>query len=319
METLQKIFIQDFQTQSGHKFDIPLSYQLFGCPLHTAPLVVVNHALTGNSNVAGEKGWWKTLIGENKPIDTERFTVLCFNIPGNGYDGFFIEDYSNFTAYDIAKLFLIGLKVLNINKIDVLIGGSLGGSIAWEMLGQQPDLAEKFVPVATDFKTTDWLHSQCLVQKFLLESDANPLQKARIHAMLFYRTPESLNERFRRERERSKDNILKSHDWLNYHGRALFERFDIRSYHLMNHLLMNIDVKEEDLAKITAEIHLVAVDTDWLFPASEIRKTFDFLKNYGKNVHYHEIKSIHGHDAFLMEYDQLEQMMNEIIINRVGL
>lgn len=310
--TLQHLQIQDFKTQSGKIFNLPLSYQIFGKPLHTAPLVVVNHALTGNSNVAGEKGWWKTLIGQGKPIDTEKFTILCFNIPGNGYDDFLIDDFENFTAYDVAKIFLLGLNQLKINQINVLIGGSLGGSVAWEMLGQKPDLAEKFIPVATDHKTTDWLYSQCLVQKFLLQTEKDPLQKARIHAMLFYRSPESLNGRFGREIDPEK-NILKSEDWLRYHGRALFERFDIRAYRLMNHLLMNIDLSEEKLQEISAEIHLISVDTDGLYPAFEIKKTFDFLKNNGKNVHYHEIKSPHGHDAFLMEYDQLEKMINEII------
>lgn len=313
MEALHKVFIQGFETRSGKILDIPLSYQVFGRPLHTAPLVVVNHALTGNSAVAGENGWWKTLIGEGKPIDTDRFTILCFNIPGNGYDGFFIDDYQEITAYDIAKIFLLGLERLSVNKIDVLIGGSLGGAIAWEMLSQKPDLAEKFVPVATDYKTTDWLHSQCLVQKFLLASETNPLQKARIHAMLFYRTPESLNERFRREREREKNGILKSHDWLNYHGMALYNRFDIRSYHLMNYLLMHINADENILPKITADIHLVAIDTDWLFPASEVKKTYDLLKKEKQNVYYHEIKSPHGHDAFLINYDQLEEIVNEVI------
>lgn len=315
METLHNFFIRGFRTQSGKSFDIPLSYQVFGCPLHTAPLVVVNHSLTGNSAVAGENGWWKTLIGEGKPVDTESFTILCFNIPGNGYDGFFIDDYQDFTSHDIAQIFLLGLKELNINTINILIGGSVGGSIAWEMLAIKPDLAEKFVPVATDFKTTDWLHSQCLVQKFLLDSDTDPLQKARIHAMLCYRTPESLNQRFKREREENKDNILKSEDWLNYHGRALYNRFNIKAYRLMNHLLMKINAYENELAKISAEIHLVAVDTDLFYPAFEIKNTFDFLKNHGKNVHYHEIKSIHGHDAFLMEYDQLEEIINEVIRN----
>lgn len=308
---LQHINLNNFTTQNGKFLDIPLSYQLFGKELYSAPIVLINHALTGNSDVAGENGWWKSLVGDGKIIDTNRFTIISFNIPGNGFDGFFIDNYEDFTAQDIASIFIEGLKKLKIEKLFALVGGSVGGSIGWEMLTLQNDLAEKFIPIATDFKTSDWLHSQCLVQKFLLESEEKPLEKARVHAMLCYRTPESLNSRFNREMDSEKQ-ILKSHDWLNFHGNLLNERFSLKAYKLVNHLLMTITVKENDLAKINAEIHLVSVDSDLFFPAFEIKNTYQYLKNKTKTVHYHEINSIHGHDAFLMEYEQLNAILKPI-------
>ncbi|HBR13008.1 MAG TPA: homoserine acetyltransferase [Chryseobacterium sp.] len=310
-KTLLHINLNQFKTKNGKVYNIPLSYQLFGQPLHTAPVILINHALTGNSDVTGKNGWWQTLVGEGKVIDTNRFTIICFNIPGNGFDGFFIDKYTDFTAHDIAEVFIKGLKGLKINKLFALVGGSVGGSIGWEMLVSANDLAEKFIPIATDFKTSDWLHSQCLVQKFLLDSPEKPLEKARIHAMLCYRTPESLNVRFNREVDAEKQ-ILKSHDWLNFHGSRLNERFSLKAYKLVNHLLMNITVKENDLAKINAEIHLVSVDSDLFFPAFEIKNTYQYLKNKTKTVHYHEINSIHGHDAFLMEYEQLNAILKPI-------
>ena len=198
-----------------------------------------------------------------------------------------------------------------IQKLCALIGGSVGGSIGWEMLLLQNNLAERFIPIATDYKTSDWLHSQCLVQKFLLESEDKPLEKARIHAMLCYRTPESLNTRFNREIDSDKQ-ILKSYDWLNFHGKRLNERFSLKAYKLVNHLLMNIGGKEDELEYINAEIHLVSVDTDLFFPAYEIKNTYQFLQDKNRNVHYHEIQSIHGHDAFLMEYGQLNSILKPI-------
>jgi homoserine O-acetyltransferase len=174
---LQHINIQHFETQNGKVLDILLSYQLFGKELYSAPIVLINHALTGNSDVAGENGWWKSLVGEGKVIDTNQFTIICFNIPGNGFDGFFIDNYEDFTVQDIASIFLQGLKNLKIKKLFALVGGSIGGSIGWEMLGLDNNLAEKFIPIATDFKTSDWLHSQCLVQKFLLNQKKSLLKK----------------------------------------------------------------------------------------------------------------------------------------------
>ena len=132
---LHHIILKHFTTESGTQFEnIKLSYQLFGLQLGTAPIVLVNHALTGNSNVAGKEGWWSAIIGENKTINTQKYTVLAFNIPGNGFDGFIIDDYKSFIARDIARLFLKGLQQLNITHLFALIGGSLGGGIAWEMV-----------------------------------------------------------------------------------------------------------------------------------------------------------------------------------------
>ena len=75
MKDLQYTNISNYNNQNDKTANIQLSYQTFGQPLHTAPIVLVNHALTGNSNVCGNEGWWNDLIGENKCIDTRMFTV----------------------------------------------------------------------------------------------------------------------------------------------------------------------------------------------------------------------------------------------------
>ena len=312
MKTELKHINFSYQSPSRKEYHIPLSYQLFGQDLFTAPVILINHALTGNSNVSGEKGWWKKLVGEHQVVDTNKYTVLCFNIPGNGYDDFLIDDYKDFTPSDIANIFLKGLEILNIQKVYAIIGGSLGGGIGWEMLAKRPQLAEVFIPIACDSKTHDWLHAQCLVQKFLLNSSDEPLQKARIHAMLCYRTPQSLNDRFQNKYDPEKKR-LESEDWLVYHGNTLNERFSLKAYKLMNHLLMNINTDEKMLEKIQARMHMISVDSDLFFPASEIRMCFQKLKEKKENVFYHEIQSIHGHDAFLMEYEQLNNIIKNIL------
>jgi len=136
---------------------------VFGKALGTAPIVLVNHALTGNSDVAGKDGWWKDLVGKNKVVDTNTYSVLAFNIPGNGFDGFIIDNYKDFVARDIASLFLIGLERLKTGKVFATIGGSLGGGIAWEMAVLNPDFTENLIAVATDWKATDWLIGNCQI------------------------------------------------------------------------------------------------------------------------------------------------------------
>ncbi|MGI9546182.1 MAG: alpha/beta fold hydrolase, partial [Flavobacteriaceae bacterium] len=151
---LQRLELPRYTTYKGVSQDIQLSYQLFGQTLHTAPVVIVNHALTGNSNVVGESGWWSSLIGYGKCIDTAKYTVLAFNIPGNGYDGFVIDNYKDYVAGDIARIFLLGIEQLGIEKVFAVLGGSLGGGIAWEMAALNPNLIEHLIPIASDWKST---------------------------------------------------------------------------------------------------------------------------------------------------------------------
>ncbi|AQX12190.1 homoserine acetyltransferase [Elizabethkingia meningoseptica] len=314
---LNTINIKNFTTQSGKVYDIPLTYEVFGQDLYAAPVVLVNHALTGNSAVTGEIGWWKEAIGKGKPVDTDVYTILAFNIPGNGYDGFLIDNPKDFVAGDIARLFLLGLEQLDIKELFAIIGGSLGGGIGWEMLNVNNNLAQNFIPVATDWKTSDWLYAQCMVQDFLLNQQDKPLQKARIHAMLCYRTPQSLNERFGNKIHEDKE-LRKSEDWLNFHGERLNERFTLSAYKIMNQLLSTIETVKvnensfEKLAKIKANIFIVSVDSDLFFPASEDESTYKELKKLKENITHFIINSVHGHDAFLMEYKQLNNILHNI-------
>lgn len=310
---MKKIQIETL-LNNGEIFCANLSYEIFGRALGTAPIVLVNHALTGNSTVTGKKGWWKSLVGENQTIDTHKYTVLAFNIPGNGYDGFLVDNYKDFTIKVISDLFLQGLKNLHITKIHTVIGGSLGGAIAWQMAYDSPNLFENLIPVVTDFQTSDWVRAQSYLQDRILNSSNNPIQDARVNAMLVYRTPFSIDHRFQNQFDTTK-NKFKVNDWLDYHGKALEERFQLKAYRLMNHLISTIDVAKnvEDLKKIKSHIHIISVDTDLFFTAERSRKIYKNLKALKNNINYHEIKSIHGHDAFLMEYKQLNQYVKPIL------
>lgn len=319
-KALQHLIITDYITESHVPIsEIQLSYQLFGKALGTAPVVLVNHALTGNSNVAGENGWWTDLVGDDKVIDTKLYTVLAFNIPGNGFDGFVIENYKDFVARDIAKLFLIGLEKLKIDKLFALIGGSLGGGIAWEMAVLNPNITENLIPVATDWKSTDWLIANCQIQEQILVNSRNPVHDARMHAMLCYRTPESFNERFHRSKNEELE-IFNVESWLLHHGKKLQERFQLSAYKLMNQLLKTIDVTKNRpndfnvLESIHGNIYIIGVDSDLFFTAEENRQTHKQLALTNPNVTYNEINSVHGHDAFLMEYEQLEKIIEGIFV-----
>ncbi len=310
--------LQNFTTESGAFYaGLNLSFQVFGAELHTAPIVLVNHALTGNSQVVGENGWWNDLIGEHKTIDTTKYTILAFNVPGNGFDGFSIENYSDFNTRDIARIFIEGIQLLEIKKLYAIIGGSVGGGIAWEMVALEPKITQHLIPIATDWKSTDWLIANCFLQEQILKNSSKPIEDARTHAMLCYRTPESFAAKFQRTTNEELA-VFNVESWLLHHGEKLQKRFQISSYKMMNQLLKTIDITrnsdsfEDITSKIEADIHIIGINSDLFFTANENKATYEELKKYKNKVSYQEIVSIHGHDAFLIEYKQLHNLLQDI-------
>lgn len=312
----------DFVTSYGVRIpSLRVTYQLFGKPLGTAPVVVVNHAFTGNSQVVGENGWWAEAIGTAKVINTDIYTVVAFNIPGNGFharEEDMITNYQHWAAVDVARLFNIALKEhLGINSIFALVGCSLGGGIAWEMAALAPDYFQQLVIVAADWKATDWIIGNCLLQEQILKNSTHPLHDARLHAMLCYRTPQSLKMKFERTTHLPTQ-LYNVESWLLHHGEKLNKRFSLSAYKLMNQLVKTIDISKdrgsfaEAVAPITAHITIVSTDSDLYFVPQENRDTVAELREMGKPVDYYEIHSIHGHDAFLIEHRQLEQFLKKI-------
>ena len=324
MEGLHYIHIDDFINEKGNSSSIKLSYQTFGKNLDEAPIVLVNHALTGNSNVCGEDGWWKELIGADKCIDTNTYSILTFNIPGNGIDGLtenLIDNYKDFNARDIAKIFALGLEQLNINSLFAVIGGSVGGGIAWELASLKPNLIEHMIPIAADWKSTDWLIANCYIQDNILNNSSKPLSDARIHAMTLYRTPESLAKKFGRTKKDIE--LYNVESWLHYHGKVLNKRFQLSAYKMMNQVLRTIDITHnrgnflEVASTIKSHIHIITINSDLFFKAEENWNTYVELKRIKENVTIGEIKSIHGHDGFLIEYDQLSTLLEPIFQSKI--
>tara|TARA_B100001142_G_scaffold77273_1_gene77987 strand:- start:564 stop:1529 length:966 start_codon:yes stop_codon:yes gene_type:complete len=318
MAEIKTISILDFKTHSGAVFDsIKLYYQQFGKQIGTAPVVLVNHSLTGDSKLTGEGGWWNEMIGPDKIIDTNRYTVLGFNIPGNGVMDQTFSNPEDFHAGDIAFLFLKGLHALDVKFLHALIGGSIGGGIAWEMIAIAPKLCKFLVPVAADWKANDWIIANTFLQNRILKNSKKPLEDARIHAMLTYRTPQSFDSRFGRTKNQELE-VYNIESWLMYHGDKLAKRFKLKAYQMMNHLLASVNIEREGksvediIKKINAEIHLIAIDSDLFFTPGEDRKTFEIGKKIKKNIFYHELTSIHGHDAFLIENEKMAQILAKI-------
>ena len=317
-EELKHILLENFETVSGSKIKkIQISYQVFGKELGSAPVILVNHALTGNSLVSGINGWWSEIIGLEKPIDTSKYSVLCFNIPGNGFNENNFDFNLDLNLGDIALLFVKALDQLKLAKLHAIIGGSIGGCLTWEMIALKNDLASIIIPVAADWKATDWLIANTFLQERILKNSRDPVSDARIHAMTFYRSPKSLNTRFTRTKNLDK-NMYNVESWLIHHGEKLRQRFSLKSYLFMNKLLSSTDITRDGesfinkISKIKSSIHLISVDSDIFFLPNEDHETYLLAKKNNLDITNHIIKSIHGHDAFLIETKQISDIFTKI-------
>lgn len=311
MNKLITTSIHDYTTVKGVPFkQLDITFQVWGKKLHTAPILLIFHALTGNSDICSpEKGWLRQVVGHGEAIDLDKYTVIAPNILGNGYDGTYIDSYRDFVAKDIAILTHKCLNIHGINKVESVLGASLGGGLAWELATYDPTFCNSVVSIASDWQSSDWLKGVCGVQEQILLHSAKPINDARQMAMLFYRAPESMDSRFGHRLQEPE--LYEVNSWLQHHGRKLESRFDLRSYLMMNHLLLTIDSSLDPTELTGIKVIQIAISSDHLFTASRNIKTQNLLNKHGIDNYYYEIQSQDGHDAFLIEHEQLSNFLLE--------
>ena len=308
--------IKNFTSYDGtHYESIPMSYEVFGQGIDSgAPVVMVCHALTGNSAVAGDDGWWKGLISDGNVVDTTRYSVLCFNIPGNGYDGkLWGDDYVHFVARDVARMLYMGAREIGVSHLHSLIGCSMGACIAWEMAVEYPDFASQLVSVGGDCKSTDWVIALSELQLQSLSRGDYGMHDARMLTMMFFRTPQSFSMKF--DRSNHSSGIPNVVSWLRHHGDKLGQRFDVDAYRFLSHLTGTVDVSwgretmQEALSRVKSRVIQVGISSDMYFQPYENIKVHDMLLSMGKDSHYRELDTMHGHDGFLIEFDKLQELL----------
>ena len=184
--------------------DFRLSYKSFGLPVGSAPVVLVNHSLTGNADVTGENGWWSELIGDGKVIDTQQYTILAFNFPGNGADN------------DVMKLITTSCFVLLIFSKKPLTNWVLIAiccdwwfnwwCLGWEMGASFPNLIENLIPI-TRLEDHRLGFGNTLLQDRILNNSKIPCMML-VSMMMCYRTPESFKKRFGRSKHEEKGFLI---------------------------------------------------------------------------------------------------------------
>ena len=336
----------------GYLEEVTLAYETWGeLDSSGENAILIVHALTGDSHCAGgvseayrRGGWWDEMVGPGRPVDTDEHFVVCSNVLGgcSGSTGPASVDpetdcpygmrFPIITIRDIVRTQKRLLDNLGVRRLEVVIGGSIGGQQALEWAVEFPDFVEKAVPVAaTGALGPQGLGMSEIGRRAIMadpgwqggdyygtgRSPETGLAIARMAGMLTYQSAEGQWERFGRE-EATRPALheefggrFEVESYLHYQGRDLTGRFDANSYLYLTRAMDLYDVgagyasHEEAYERIRAEVLFVGISSDWLFPAREVRAAAELAKAAGAEAHYEEIESPNGHDAFLKDWDEL--------------
>lgn len=304
----------DFPLESGGWLrDLVLAYTLDGA---LAPerdnLVVIFHALTGD---AQPRSWWQGVVGPGAAIDTDRWAVLCANLPGSCYGtrAANLDEGPEIGIRDMVRAVRRLVASLEVERVALVVGGSMGGMAALEWALAHPEETEHTVvfaaPAAHSAQAIAWNHVQRLAVRAWGEEG---LGLARQIAMISYRTGAEFAERFGRELR--EDGRFQMQSYLDHQAHKLRQRFDVQSYLRLLDAMDRHDVGkgrggvEAVLRSCTARLTAVGIPGDLLYPEEEVRA---WALQAGAN--YREIHSVRGHDAFLLETKQVAEILREAL------
>lgn len=293
--------------------DLRIQYSTYGeLNQDRSNVVWVFHALTANCEVAE---WWSGLVGEGLFINPEEHFIICANMLGSCYGSTEPADFDfpSLTVRDMVKAHKLLRNHLGIEKIKLGIGGSMGGQQLLQWAVEEPDLFETIVPIATNAKHSAWGIAFNEAQRMAMShpDKKKGMEAARAIGMLSYRNYETYNA----TQTDSDDRVdaFSAASYQRYQGQKLSERFSPFSYFYLSKAMdsHNIGIGKEGiesaLSKVNARAIVIGVESDILFPISEQKNLADHLSNSA----FYSIKSLYGHDGFLIETDQISQILTK--------
>jgi len=313
--------------------DVVLAYRHDGQP-PPAPQILVVHALTGSADAAGD--WWEPLIGSGRALDTDRCGIVCSNLLGGRYGSTgptsvdprtgrpYADAFPGLGARDQARAIWRLLDELGIDRLALVAGGSLGGMVALEVALERPPDVDVVMPIAAPAATgamaIAWDHVQlALVRRLGIEG----LALARQLAMITYRSHADLDGRF--GRAQAADGRFGVASYLEHQGRKLVDRFDPHTYRVLAGAMDAHDIGRDRGGVAAALRRLAAAGTrlvgagiegDILFGPAQVRDLVRAARAAGLRSHYRRILSTKGHDAFLVEWDQLDRILRDALRRR---
>lgn len=294
----------------------------------SVPTVLIIHALTGDPRAAGPDGWWGPLIGPRRALDPSQVRILCANNLGSCYgssgplDPGWPAGTVRLTPWDQARALWSLLDVLGIERLRLSTGASLGGMIALCLPVLRPGAVERLLPIGTSSAASAWVTGWNHVARQILRLDpgwpsdvGRGLELARQLAMLTYRAEPSLDARQHRTAGRAAEApwTLPIQSYLEHQGKKLRRRFDARPYLLQLEAMDTHDLDAPPTGTpdrpLRAFALCVDIDTDQLFTAAQVDLLADWLTAHGAEARRATVRSPHGHDAFLIEWEALDPLL----------
>lgn len=334
--------------------DVEVAYQTYGTLNgEKSNVVLICHALTGDQHVAnkhpttGREGWWETLVGPGKPIDTNQFFVVCQNVlsgclgttgpqstnPATGSS--WGTKFPVVTVADMVRTQAMALDQLGIETLFAVIGGSMGGMQVLEWATRYPDRVFAAIPVASAARHSaqNIAFHEIGRQAIMADPDwragsyeaegvkpIKGLSVARMTAHVTYLSEQALHRKFGRNlQDRSApsfgfDADFQVESYLRHQGITFVDRFDANSYLYITRAMDYFDLASDSgtsLAEVfrgtKTRFCIVSFTSDWLFPTTESKVIVRALNSVAAKVSFVEITSDKGHDAFLLEEPEFFQ------------
>lgn len=316
--------------------------------------ILVCHALTGDHHCAGvysindrKVGWWNNIIGPNKPLDTNKYFVICSNCIGgcqgstgpksvNPKTGLpYNLTFPTLTVKDMVAAQARLLDHLGVKTLALAIGGSMGGMQVLQWAVDFPDRVKKAIALATTSRqNAQAIAFNCVGRTSIMRDPIwnngdylpeNPprvgLGIARMMAHITYLSEKSMEEKFGRQIRQGSDSKFlfdtgfEVENYLHYQGSSFVNRFDANSYLYITRALDLFDLRASDgtlettFKNVKSRIMTVGFTSDWLFPPEQNLEIVQALLRCGKDATYAEIESDLGHDSFLIESPKLYELI----------
>lgn len=334
---MKKIILHTpFVLESGQQIaQIEIAYHTYGELNDSASNVVwVCHALTANSDVFD---WWKGLFGKDELFNPNDYFIICANVLGSCYgttgplskigeSAPLLDEFPKITIRDQVNLHERLRNELGIDRINVLIGASLGGQQALEWQVQIPELSENLILIATNAKHSAFGIAFNASQRMAIEADStyglgskggrNGLRAARSIALLSYRSYESYVQT---QTDSSEINgfLRLADNYQRYQGTKLADRFNAYSYYRLTEAMDSHDLRrgrgsvEDALQRILSKTLVVGISSDGLFPPQEQ----EYIAQHIPEASLILINSSFGHDGFLIETETLTKIIGDFLFN----
>lgn len=348
----------DFVLRRGGKLkDVEIAYESWGeLSLNQDNAVLIFTGLSASAHACSSEedpapGWWEFMIGPGKPIDTNRFFVICVNSLGGCFGSTgpssvnpdtgkpYGLDFPELTIEDIAKAGHHALHELGVDHLHAVVGGSMGGMLAMAYAVQYPDEVDYLVSISSAARALPFTIAIRSLQREIVRNDpdwqggyysqdAEPVHgmlTARKLGLLSYRAGEEWLQRFNRAKvpyERMSDEKFgvefEIESYLDYNARKFAEIYDANTYLYLSRAMDLFDLAEHggslnaSLAKIhTKRSLIIGVETDILFPIQQQKELADGLVKAGREVDFYNLDSINGHDSFLIDREHFAPVVAE--------